>query len=176
MTRVGRPTGLIRYSSQDAIAGKPRRLLRLRTVLYPAVLLLLLTGLATALAVKQTADLTVLRGLDGPFTTEADGRISNQIRVKLTNRQGDTRAYTITVEGLVDSVLTARDVTVIAPENPLMITGGATRTTSLFVLLPPQAFRQGERWATLRVSDGRGYQEEVQYRLLGPARTSGAQP
>ena len=35
MVKVGRPTGLIRYTSQDALAGQVRRLLRPRTVLYP---------------------------------------------------------------------------------------------------------------------------------------------
>ncbi|MEZ6088643.1 MAG: 4Fe-4S dicluster domain-containing protein [Pirellulaceae bacterium] len=34
MDRVGKPRGLIRYSSQDAIARKPRRLVRGRTIIY----------------------------------------------------------------------------------------------------------------------------------------------
>jgi len=169
MTKVGKPTGLIRYSSQDEIAGKPRHLLRLRTILYPAVLAILLGGLATAMLRKQPADLTVLRGLDGPFATEADGRISNQIRIKLTNRRGDPMAYTILLDSLVGGDVDTDDVTVVAPENPLTVDAGATRTTSVFVLLPARAFPTGDRMITITVTDERGYRESVPYRLLGPS-------
>lgn len=169
MTKVGKPTGLIRYSSQDEIAGKPRHLLRLRTILYPAVLVILLGGLVTAMLRKQPADLTVLRGLDGPFATEADGRISNQIRIKLTNRRSDPMAYTIVLDSLVRQDLRATDVTVVAPENPLTVDAGATRTTSVFVLLPARAFPTGDRMITITVTDERGYRESVPYRLLGPS-------
>ena len=168
MTKVGKPTGLIRYSSQDAMAGVPFKLLRLRTVLYPLVLAVLLGGLATALAVKQTADLTVLRGLDGPFTEEADGRIANQIRVKLTNRGGDDALYTVSITGLTGAGLTPEQVTVVIPENPLRVAGGATRATSLFVLIPRSGFTKGERMIEISVTDGRKYSETVPYRLLGP--------
>ena len=40
MTKLGRPQGLIRYTSQDALAGKRARMLRARTIAYPAMLLL----------------------------------------------------------------------------------------------------------------------------------------
>lgn len=169
MTRVGKPTGLIRYSSQDEIAGKPKHLLRPRTILYPVVLAILLGGLATAMLRKQPADLTVLRGLDGPFATEADGRISNQIRIKLTNRRGDPMAYTIVLGSLVGGDMGTEDVTVVAPENPLKVEAGATRTTSVFVLLPARAFPTGDRMITITVTDERGYRESVPYRLLGPS-------
>ena len=44
MDKVGRPRGLIRYATQDALAGKPPRLLRPRVVLYPIALTLFLVG------------------------------------------------------------------------------------------------------------------------------------
>jgi cytochrome c oxidase accessory protein FixG len=177
MTKVGKPTGLIRYSSQDALAGKPRTLLRLRTVLYPLVLCMLLGGLGTAMFRKEPADLTVLRGLDGPFATEADGRISNQIRVKITNRRRADMAYSIVLDGLTGGGVSAGDASVVAPENPLRVRAGETRATSVFVLLPARAFSNGERFITITVSDERGYNESVTYRLLGPSNgTSGVTP
>lgn len=172
MTKIGKPTGLIRYSSQDEIAGKPKQLLRLRTVLYPVVLAVLLGGLALTMYFKQAADLTVLRGLDGPFALETDGRVSNQIRVKITNRRGDDMAYAIVLDSLTSAGISAGEVTVVAPENPLPVKSGQTRTTSLFVLLPARAFTNGERFITITVSDDRGYRESVRYRLLGPGDRS----
>lgn len=175
MVKIGKPKGLIRYSSQDAIAGQPRKLLRLRTILYPVVLTVLLGGLAITMWRKPAADLTVLRGLDGPFSTEADGRIANQVRIKVTNRRNEVMAYPIVFSGLVGTpldagspVLDSTQVTIVAPENPLRVEAGETRTTSVFVLLPPSAFVNGERWVSITLSDERGYLETLRYRLLGP--------
>ena len=172
MTKIGKPTGLIRYSSQDEIAGKPKHLLRLRTILYPIVLALLGGGLVATMYFKKAADLTVLRGLDGPFTTEADGRIANQIRIKITNRRGADMAYRIVLDGLAPANVAPREVTVVIPENPLTVQAGDTRITSAFVLLPPRAFTNGERFITINVSDDRDYRESITYRLLGPTSSA----
>lgn len=172
MEKVGKPKGLIRYTSQDALAGNPRKLLRLRTVLYPAVLALLLSGLAYSMFMKAPADITVLRGLDGPFTEEGDGRISNQIRLKITNRAGEAREYQVTIAQAGGSAVTSQDFIVVTPENPLKVEPGATRTTSMFVLLPRAAFANGERMVQLTVTDGHGYTESEPYRLLGPSNGS----
>lgn len=169
MTRIGKPTGLIRYSSQDAIAGNPRKLIRPRVVLYPLVLIVLLGGLGYNLVTKAPADITVLRGIDAPFTEEADGTIANQLRVKIANRRNETRRFAIVVHGVTGEELSATDVRVVAPENPLVVDAMGTRSTSLFVLLPRRAFTNGERAITLTISDGSGYEITVPYRLLGPA-------
>jgi cytochrome c oxidase accessory protein FixG len=169
MVKVGKPKGLIRYSSQDAIAGKPRKLLRPRTILYPLVLAVLLGGLFTAMFTKAPADITVMRGLEAPFIEQADGHISNQIRIKITNRRGSEQQYTMTVDGLIGGDLTAADVSIVAPENPMTIASEGSRSTSMFIVLPARAFTNGERFIKLVIGDGKGYQETINYRLLGPS-------
>ena len=171
MEKVGKPKGLIRYTSQDALAGKERKLLRMRTVLYPTVLFVLLGGLTAALILKAPADITVLRGLDGPFTEEADGRISNQIRLKVTNRRGVTEHYRIAIEQTTGTAVTTADFIVVAPENPLVVEAGASRTTSVFVLLPAAAFTNGERNVRVSITDDQGYSDAETFRLLGPNRS-----
>lgn len=172
MTRIGKPTGLIRYSSQDAIAGKPRKLFRLRTVLYPLVLAVLITGLATSLATKEAADITVLRGLEAPFIEQPDGRIANQIRIKITNRRNSDQQYQMVFDGLENASLSATEINIVAPQNPLPVGAGATEATSVFILLPRSAFTKGERPFTLVVTDSKGVEQRIPYRLLGPAAAS----
>ena len=135
---------------------------------------MLLVGFATTLATKAPLDVTVLRGIGAPFTEEADGRIMNQIRVKVTNRRREEDQVTLHVEELVGADLSARDITVIAPENPLIIGAGATRATSMFVLLPRRAFPGGERHVTLVLTDKHGYREVVHWQLLGPVASASA--
>lgn len=161
MDQVGKPRGLIRYASRDQLAGKARHLLRPRVVLYPAALTLLLGGFVFALETREKADVTILRSQAEPFSMEQDGRVANQVRVKIANRSLRDHAYAI-------SVLGAELAQVIAPESPLTIKAGEQRTTSVFVLLPTAAFTGGRHDVTVRVTDGDDYTADIPFNLLGP--------
>lgn len=165
MRKVGRPEGLIRYTSRDALDGKKRSLLRPRVILYPAALALSLGAFAWALGARQSAEVTVLRGIGAPFMQEQDGSVANQVRVKVANRSRDDRTYTI-------ELLDAPGARVIAPQNPLPVAEGAMETTSIFVLLPASEFVNGERRVTLRVSDGADFSAEIPWRLAGPTEVT----
>lgn len=169
MEKIGKPKGLIRYSSQAALAGAPVRRLRPRTVLYPLALTLTLGGLGFTLATRSTAELTVLRGLGAPYTVEPDGRVANQLRVRIANRSREQRAYTISVSG-------AEGGTVVIPQNPFPVSPGHTETTTLFVLLADTAFTAGERRIGVRATDNAGFVQDISFRLVGPQRpaTQGA--
>lgn len=162
MDKVGKPRGLLRYSSQEALAGRPRQLLRVRTVLYPLAFTLALSTMLVLLFNQDTADVTVLRGLGAPFREEANGTIANQVRIKIANRGGAAARYTITLDGVTGG-------RVISPENPLVVTEGTTRETSIFVVLPRAGFAKGERAVSITVSDGARFTTTVPWRLQGPS-------
>jgi cytochrome c oxidase accessory protein FixG len=161
MTRVGKPKGLIRYSSRELLEGHKRHLIRPRTVLYPLALALFLGAFTYALATRDAADVTVLGGQGEPFTRQADGQIANQLRVKIANRTHEDHDYRIEVAG-------ATDGSVVVPQNPLRVASGQSAETPLFVLLPRSVFHDGEHRVTVRVSDGAGFSTSVAYRLVGP--------
>jgi cytochrome c oxidase accessory protein FixG len=161
MERIGKPKGLIRYTSIAALAGEPPKKLRPRVVLYPAALAVTFGGFLFALATRSPADVTILRGMGEPYVIEADGRVANQLRVKIANRTGEGRAYTISVDELGDGKL-------VAPENPLSVAAGKTESAALFVMLPRKAFHDGERRVRFTISDGTGWHATIPYRLVGP--------
>jgi cytochrome c oxidase accessory protein FixG len=161
MERVGKPRGLIRYSSQAALQGERVRRLRPRVVLYPLALVVTLGGFVYTLGTRAPADITVLRGAGEPYVVEPDGRVANQLRVKITNRAGADRTYQVGVDG-------AEQASVIAPDNPMPVGAGQTGVMTLFVMLPPGAFHDGTRDVTVRITDGRGFSQGVPYRLVGP--------
>jgi cytochrome c oxidase accessory protein FixG len=163
MTRVGKPRGLIGYSSSAALAGEQVKRLRPRVILYPIALALAFGGFLVALAVRSPADVTVLRGLGEPYVIEGDGSVANQVRVKIANRTADDHRYAIAVTGIDGG-------RVISPDNPLPVAAGHTETTTLFVLLPTGAFHDGEHRVTLRITDGGQFHDNVVYRLVGPER------
>jgi len=161
MAKIGKPLGLIRYGSRDEFSGKPRRVLRARIVIYPLIMLAVWGGLAYALAHRGSADVTVLRGIGAPYGVLPDGRISNQLRVKLVNRSGTTRRYAIAIEH-------APELTLVSPDNPLEVGAGQSATASVFVMAPRAAIPHGLREIRIEVKDGAGFETEVPYRLLGP--------
>lgn len=161
MVRVGKPTGLIRYTSQDTLAGRAPRILRGRTVLYPLAFLIFFGGFVLALATRAPADVTLLGAIGAPFTRDAEGQVVNQVRIKVTNRTGRAHAYTI---AFVDEP----GARLIAPENPLRVAAGASLSTSVFVVQGAERFTNGERRVRFRISDGEGFTQDHGWRLLGP--------
>ncbi len=161
MDRVGKPRGLVRYTSRDDIDGKPRKLLRPRVVLYPAALTIAVVAFLYFLATRHDTDITILRGIGAPYAIEADGRVVNQVRVRITNRARENRAYRIELIG-------ADGAELISPENPVPVAPGERRSTSLFIVGPRRLFHDGELCIALKISDGKAYQETVPYTLVGP--------
>jgi cytochrome c oxidase accessory protein FixG len=161
MDKVGKPRGLIRYTSQEILAGTARHMLRPRTVIYPVALLVFLGAFIFELGTKAAADVTLLRAVGEPFMVDARGHVINQVRLKIANRSQGDRAYRINVTG-------AETGTVVVPVNPFPVTRGHTETTSFFVTLPPAAFAGGEPMIAVRITDDTGFDQTFAWRLLGP--------
>jgi len=161
MDRIGRPRGLIRYSSRDELGGAPRRILRPRLVLYPMLLLAVWGMLGWSLAHRQSADVTVLRGVGSPFTLLPSGEVSNQIRIKIVNRAAGDRRYLI-------ELADGEGLHLIAPDNPVAVGTGHAVTATVFVTAPRTAFQAGAREIRFKVSDGVDFTGSMPYRLLGP--------
>jgi cytochrome c oxidase accessory protein FixG len=162
MDKVGLDRGLIRYTSQAELETGKRAFFRPRVFVYSAILLVMFGAFGFSLAGKETADVTLLRGLGAPFTILPSGEVSNQIRIKIANRSPDERSYLIELEG-------GEGLTLIAPENPLVVGAGETQMTAAFITAPTSAFSGGETQITLTIGDGVDFSELSQYRILGPA-------
>jgi polyferredoxin len=163
MDKVHKPRGLIRYSSREMLSGTARHLLRPRTVFYPVALAAFLGTFVFMLGTKATADITLLRAVGDPFSIDAEGRVVNQVRLRIANRGRADRQYLIEVEG-------AGAGSVIVPVNPFPVGQGKTETTSFFVTLPRDAFSSGEPGIVVHITDAAGFAREFEWRLLGPSR------
>ena len=161
MTKIRKPKGLIRYSSTAAMKGEPWKLLRPRMLFYPALLMLLILLFGFVLFRKQDADVTLLRNFGNPFTIMENRTISNSIRLKIVNRGNEIAPYSVWVDPNTS-------VEVIAEENPFMVQDGQSRTISVLLAAPHSVFSNGEYHIVIRISDDKGFQEEISYKMLGP--------
>jgi len=169
MAKVGKPPGLIRYSSREELETGVRRLMRTRVLLYPAALAVALGLLGWNLARRADAEVTVLRGQGTPYSVEPDGTVMNPVRIKVANRGSRARLFHLVLEAPAGARL-------IAPLNPLAVTGGATRTATVFVIAPRAAFVGGQRAIAFRVDDGATFTTRAPYRLIGPETGDAAGP
>lgn len=144
MEKIGRPTGLIRYSSQNRLEGLVKKGLRPRVVVYPVLLTILLSTLAWRLAVRAPAELTFLRMHSAPYTLLGDGRVSSQVHLKIQNKG------VVPLE--VDLALTVPGE-LVKPTFPVVIAPKSSAESSVFVVLPREAFELGLAQVGFQVID-----------------------
>jgi len=169
MVKVGRPPGLIRYSSKEELAGQPRRMFRLRVLLYPLALSIVLGLFTWNVAHRESAEVTVLRVVGAPFTLQADGIVVSPLRIKIANRADEPRRYRITLTSLDHGK-------VVVPIDPFPVAAHQTASTVLFFELPRSAFVRGEREVSFTISDGERFTRALSYRLVGPDESAGGTP
>ncbi|MBZ0271696.1 cytochrome c oxidase accessory protein CcoG [bacterium] len=161
MRKIGKPEGLIAYTSKRELAGDHRHFLRPRVVVYPAILALVLGLFTASLASRRDAEVWILRGIGSPYSVLDDGRVSNQIRVKVTNNSSRDRTFAIALDEPATFVL-------VAPRNPLPVPARKTVQTSVFVTFPREMAPGGKREVAFRFADGDKFESTVKYELLAP--------
>lgn len=96
MDKTGKPRGLIRYTSENAIALKQKFKITPRIIGYSVLLFVLATTLLTLLALRSDFEATVLRTPGQLFQRLDNDRISNLYNIKAVNKTFD--AVPVTVE------------------------------------------------------------------------------
>lgn len=163
MVKLKRPKGLIRYTSQNALQQGVTRLIRARVVIYPVLLLVLVTTFVIVLTGRDPADITLLRTGGRPYVTLASGEIANHVQIKIVNRSDASRTYSFAMDDMEGARLEVSNATT-------TVEPGATETVALTVMLPPGVFSQGRVMVHLVVSDDDAFTKSIRCRLQGPWR------
>ena len=100
MDRMGYPKGLVRYTTQNAVDGRPTRIVRPRTVVYASCLVALLAVFAGLLAFRVPAELDVIRDRNALYRETEDGFIRNVYTLKIVNMHDEPLRWHIRAEGI----------------------------------------------------------------------------
>jgi cytochrome c oxidase accessory protein FixG len=160
MTKIKRPIGLIRYSSQNAMAGQTPRLLRPRVAIYWAGVFATFALLTVMLWNRSPADVTLLRSLGRPFVMTDSGLVENELRLKLTNRTDESMSLRVSALTPNLQVLTADPTITLAPHE--------SQEAPVRVQASPASFKLGTFDTKLRVTLDGGRTIDRACRLLGP--------
>ncbi len=98
MTKLQRPTGLIRYDSRHGFEGKPTRWLRPRILLYTGLALLGAAALTAATSTLKSAAVGLTRVTGIPYIVEG-GVVRNQFLVRLLNKRNAPVTFQIEIAG-----------------------------------------------------------------------------
>ena len=106
MGKMNYPKGLIRYSTDNAVkhhwsrADIWRRAARPRTLIYSAILLLIVSAFAAALWTRVPLKVDVIRDRGALARVVDDGIIENVYRLQIMNTQEAFRRFRITASGI----------------------------------------------------------------------------
>jgi cytochrome c oxidase accessory protein FixG len=116
MDKVGRPRGLIRYATENALAGRwdaaqvRQRVLRPRVLGYGVVFVLIAGAMATSLALRTPLKLDVIRDRGAMGREVEDGMIENVYRLQVMNTGEQPHLFRIEVGGIAGAGIVDEDV------------------------------------------------------------------
>jgi len=145
MDRVGLPRGLISYDSITNVTaraggetGDKTRLIRLRTILYTALLVVIGSGIALSLGTRRTTEVNILHERTPLYVQMSDGTIRNGYTYKILNMVRQDRVYNLKLSGIngatMEVVGGAKDVA----EMDLSVPGDEITTLRLYVNAPEE--------------------------------------
>ena len=164
MDKIGKPRGLIRYTSERALDHQKTRTLRPRTVVYGVLFAALVAMFSIAFATRGSYDINVGRNIGEPFTVLQDGRITNRLRFRVRNLTGDPASFTI------QAIQPARTVIQIIGTSPTPLAAHEMKRVETWVIIPEDAFNTDETEGVFTLTFDDGTTETVTFPLLGPSR------
>jgi len=100
MRQMDYPTGLIRYTTQHALEGKPIHFLRPRTLIYAAILMLTTLLLVISISNRIPLEVDIIRDRNSLYRETDEGIIENVYVLKIINMDEKDHTYTLSVSGL----------------------------------------------------------------------------
>ncbi|NEZ04491.1 cytochrome c oxidase accessory protein CcoG [Wenzhouxiangella sp. XN201] len=163
MDKMGYPRGLIRYSTENAMAGKPTRILRPRIFIYLFALLILATLVGVVITGRDPLLVDVLRDRTALHRV-TESVIENPYSLKLTNRTERDVAVSLEVRGL-------SGLRIIEPTEPVVVAPSEVANQPMTIGLPLEQARPGMHEITIITTDAEGQRlNETETRFFIPAR------
>ena len=100
MEKMNYPKGLIRYTTENAVAGNAPRVARPRMLIYATVLLALVAALGVSLALRTPLALDVIRDRNALYRQTPDGLVENVYTLKIINMDNAPHVFELRARGI----------------------------------------------------------------------------
>ena len=134
MDKMHYPRGLIRYSTQNAVANRwsqsqiLRRVLRPRVLIYSAALLALCVAMVVSLSMRTPLKVDVVRDRAALSRIVAGGKLENIYRLQIMNATEGEQVYRISARGL--------DALEVASDSEVTINAADSRWVAVRLQIP----------------------------------------
>ena len=141
MDKVGLPRGLIRYTTENALAKHwsakevVGHIVRPRIIIYTTILVAITVAAAWSLATRIPLKVDVIRDRSLLAREADDGRIENVYTLKIMNTTEEPKRYALSVEGL--------DGIEIAGERIVEVDSAKNQEVTVVVRVPPESAKKG---------------------------------
>lgn len=134
MDKMEYPRGLIRYTSENELAGGTTQWLRPRIVGYVLVLCLMVSAFAFNLLSRVPVELTTIRDRTQLYITMDDGQIENIYTLQLLNMDSAMHEFNISIDGIPEAKIIGN--------TSYVLNGDEVRSISLRVRVNPRSLQK----------------------------------
>ena len=166
MKKLGRPTGLIKFTSEREQQGGTRRLWRARNLAYLAVMVVAWGSFVALIATRSDALVEVVRGGREPYRVLNSGDVANQQRIRFTNQMEEPQRFSV-------EVIEPRDITLVLSESPVVVAAERVVTVNAVTTVPRRLFSDGQATVRYLITSDHGFRQETSFLLLGPFGAQG---
>lgn len=164
MTKLKRPTNLIRYASENEIKEGKKFRWTARMKAYSVVLLLLIGVLVTLLVTRTDVDATVLRAGGQLFQEPDSTHVSNLYTVKVINKTREDLPISFRIEN--------GDGTIEMVGKPLAVGKESKSETTFFIIRDRENIAERKTKVQISVWSGDKKLQTVKTTFLGPVATT----
>jgi cytochrome c oxidase accessory protein FixG len=100
MEKSGMPKGLIKYTTENALEGRPTHIIRPRTIIYFIILLSLVASFGVALISRSSIDMNVIHDRNSFYRIVDANTIENVYTLKVMNKGATKAQYQVSASGL----------------------------------------------------------------------------
>lgn len=129
MEKMGYPKGLISYTTEHTLEGRPAKVLRPKLVGYFLVLVVVCVAFVVNLSIRSPLELDIIRDRGALYRETPEGLIENTYTLSIINKSQQERTFALSVSGL-------DKVQWIGPET-VTLAGGESRNVIVSLSLDP---------------------------------------
>lgn len=167
MDKIGKPRGLIRYTSLDALEGKHQLPIykRPRPLIYLTIMTLALSGILYGLTHLGSLELKVIHARSPLFVQMSDGTIQNKYDMKVLNKLDHDVQVLVSATGPEGLVLLDAD-------KPIALKSGKLTSRTMFMKVPADKLAESRVPVEITVQNIDNPEDAVSYNsaFFGPKR------
>lgn len=129
MTKMGYPKGLISYTTEHTLQGRPAKIFRPKLVGYFMVLLVVSGAFMINLAIRKPLELDIIRDRGALYRETPEGLIENTYTLGIINKSQQPKTFVLSVTG-IDGLIW------IGPDE-VSLAGGESRNVVVSLALDP---------------------------------------